>query len=72
MNWDQVKTNYPQLREHIKGKFDKLSDDDITSIKDNFRDHLCARLVSRYGYTKEVALQKLDEFVNTLKVPAKV
>lgn len=72
MNWDQVKTNYPQLKDHLKNKFDKLTDDDITNIKENFRDRLSDRLANRYGYSKEEAQQKLDDFVNNLKMPAKV
>lgn len=72
MNWDQVKTNWPQMKTNLKQSFDKLTDDDITNIKENFRDRLVDRIMNRYGYTKDVAQQKLDEFITNLKTPAKV
>lgn len=72
MNWDQVKANWPQLKDYLKQNFNKLSDDDITNIKENFRDRIVERVMQRHGYTKEVATQKVDEFITNLKLPAKV
>lgn len=73
MNWDNVKdTNWPHLKDQLRQNFDKLTDEDITNIKANFRDRLCERLMNRYGYTKDVANEKLDAFISAVRMPAKV
>lgn len=72
MNWDQIRDNWPQMKNNFRQRFDKLTDDDLNNIRDNFRDRLVERIQNRYGYTREVAQQKLDEVVNTLRTPAKV
>lgn len=72
MNWDQIKDNWPQVKSNIRARFDKLTDEDINNIRENFRDRLVERLQNRYGYTREDAQKRLDEVVNTLKTPAKV
>lgn len=52
--WDQIKGN-------IKKTWGKLSDDDLKQI-DGDRDRLVGKLKEKYGFTKEQAEKKVDEF----------
>ncbi len=54
--WDQIRGN-------IKKTWGKLSDDDLKQI-DGDRDRLVGKLKEKYGFTKEQAEKKVDEFDN--------
>ena len=71
MNWDRIQGNWNQFRGHIKTQFGKLTDDDLMQIN-GMREVLLGKLQERYGYTKDVAQQKLDDFVKTIKSTERV
>jgi uncharacterized protein YjbJ (UPF0337 family) len=66
VNWDQVKGNWMQWTGRIKEQWGKLTDDDLTAVAGQ-RDQLAGLLQERYGYEKDQAHKKLDEFLQGLK-----
>jgi uncharacterized protein YjbJ (UPF0337 family) len=66
MNWDQIAGNWKQFQGHVKEKWGKLTDDDLTVIAGK-REQLAGKLQERYGYAKEHAEKELDEFLGALK-----
>ncbi|MFN0197680.1 MAG: CsbD family protein [Planctomycetaceae bacterium] len=65
MNWDQIEGNWKQVTGKIKLKWDKLTDNDLTT-SEGTREQLAGSIQKRYGYTKEKAESELDEFVQGL------
>ncbi len=73
MNWNNINTNnWNNYKTQIRSQFNKLTDDDLNNIRENFRERLVERMMNRYGYSKEDAQQKLDTFITNLKAPEKV
>lgn len=64
MNNEQFKNQWNQIKDKIKDKFNKLSDDDLRQIEGK-RDQLLAKLQSRYGYEKSRAEDELSRFEKT-------
>ena len=65
MNWDQIEGNWKQATGKIKEKWGKLTDNELTTIAGK-RDQLSGLLQQKYGYVKEQAESKLDEFAKEL------
>jgi len=65
MNWDQVQGQWRQLKGHVKSKWGKLTDDDLTVVEGK-RDALVGRLQERYGLLKDEAEKRLDDWLETL------
>ena len=65
MNWDQIKVNWKAVSDKIKLTWGKLSEEDLTTIAGQ-RDQLAGLLQERYGYTKVVAENKVDQFAQGL------
>ena len=61
MNWDIVEGKWGQLKGSIKEQWGKLTNDELTEIAGN-RDKMAGKLQERYGWTKEEADDKLNEF----------
>ena len=61
MNWDIVEGKWGQLKGSVKEQWGKLTDDELTEIAGN-RDKMAGKLQERYGWTKEEADDKLNEF----------
>jgi uncharacterized protein YjbJ (UPF0337 family) len=61
MNWDQIAGNWKQFQGHVKEKWGKLTDDDLTVIAGK-KDQLLGRLQERYGYSKEQAEKEIDSW----------
>ncbi len=66
MNWDQIKRNWKQVSDKIQVTWGKLSEDDLDAIAGR-REQLTDLLRKRYGYGREVAEQKVDDFAQGLK-----
>ena len=62
MNWDQVSGKWQQLKGNVRTKWGKLTDDDVEIVAGN-RDKLIGKLQERYGFTKDRALDSVDEFI---------
>ena len=65
MDWVQVKGNWNMLKGKLREKWGKLTDDDF-EVAAGRRDQLVGRLQERYGYAKEEAERRVDEFVASL------
>lgn len=61
MNWDRIQTNWNQYKTSIRETFAKLTDDDLVKI-DGRRDQFLGKLQERYGYSRDIAEQKLTDF----------
>ncbi len=68
MNWDQIKHNWPQVTREIHSTWGKLSPEDLVTIAGR-RKQLAEFLQKRYGYEKEVAEKKVDDFAQKLQTP---
>jgi uncharacterized protein YjbJ (UPF0337 family) len=64
MNWDQVEGKWKQAAGKVKGKWGKLTDDDLQTISGK-RDQLIGKIQERYGIAKEDAARQVDEFSRT-------
>jgi len=64
MNWDQMEGKWKQAKGSLKQQWGKLTDDDLNIIAGQ-RDKLVGKLQERYGYAKEDAEQRADEWVKT-------
>lgn len=66
MNWDRIAGEWKQFQGHVKDKWGKLTDDDLTTIAGK-RDELAGLLQARYGYAKDQAHKEIDQFARALK-----
>jgi uncharacterized protein YjbJ (UPF0337 family) len=64
MNKDIIKGKWNQVKGRLKTQWGKLTDDDVKQIEGNL-DIAAGRLQERYGYTKEEAEKKWNEFCST-------
>ena len=64
MNTDQFEGKWKQLKGKAKEHFGKLTDDDIQMINGK-RDVLIGKLQERYGYAREEAQKRADEWLAT-------
>jgi uncharacterized protein YjbJ (UPF0337 family) len=67
MNWDELKGDWKMAKGYLKDQWGKLTDDDLMHI-DGKKDELVGKIQQRYGQTKEDALQRVDDFIQNLKV----
>jgi uncharacterized protein YjbJ (UPF0337 family) len=61
MNSDTLAGQWKQAKGAIKEQWGKLTDDDLKVIEGN-RDQLVGRIQERYGLTREVAEQQVEEW----------
>lgn len=55
-----------RLKERVKEKWGKLTDDDLAAINGQ-REQLEGRLQQRYGYAKDQTRKEIDSWFSTLK-----
>jgi uncharacterized protein YjbJ (UPF0337 family) len=65
MNSDQMAGKWTQIKGKAKQQWGKLTDDDLDVIAGK-RDVLVGKLQERYGYAKEDAQKKADEWLKTV------
>lgn len=74
MNWDEIAGRWNQTRGAVKEKWGKLTDDDLSMINGK-RDRLLGKIQERYGITKDLAEQQINEWrlpsSNVERVPRK-
>jgi len=68
MNWDRIQGEWKQLTSHVKGKWAKLTDDDLNLIGTK-KDALVGKIQERYGIMRDEAEKQVDEWV--AKLPAR-
>jgi|HubBroStandDraft_1064217.scaffolds.fasta_scaffold1203193_1 uncharacterized protein YjbJ (UPF0337 family) len=66
MNSDELQGKWKQLKGAARQQFGKLTDDDVEMIAGQ-RDRLIGKLQERYGYLREEAQKKADEFLASAK-----
>ena len=66
MNWDQLEGKWKQYSGHVKGKWGKLTDDDLETVRGR-RDQLIGKIQERYGIAKEEAARQVDEFARSFR-----
>jgi hypothetical protein len=67
MRWTQVRTNWRPLRDQMRGKWDRLSNDDLDAIEGR-RPQLIDMLQQRYDLAEVDAIEQADSFVRSLQV----
>jgi uncharacterized protein YjbJ (UPF0337 family) len=61
MTWYQIAGDWQQFTAMVKGKWDKLTDNDLTTFGGQ-SDQLAGILQRKYGYTREQAEKEINEF----------
>lgn len=67
MNWEQVKGNVKQVGDHIKEKWNQVTDEDLRLLTGK-RDVFLARLQQRTGLTQEEVERQFDNFMEDFDV----
>jgi uncharacterized protein YjbJ (UPF0337 family) len=62
MNADILKGKWRQMRGEAKGRWGKLTDQDLARVEGKL-DKLIGLVQERYGYTREQAAQEVDRFI---------
>ena len=65
MNSEQIAGKWKQVKGKAKEQWGKLTDDDLDVINGK-RDVLIGKLQERYGYAKEDAQKRADEWFKTI------
>jgi uncharacterized protein YjbJ (UPF0337 family) len=65
MNWDQIQGKWKQMKGSFRQQWGNLTDNDLEMIAGS-RDKLIGKLQERYGFVKEEAQKRADEFVKNL------
>lgn len=66
MNWDRIEGNWKQLKGSVKGKWGKLTDDQIDVIAGR-RDQLAGRIQEAYGITRDEADRQLAAWEKSME-----
>jgi len=64
MNWDEVQGKWNQMKGSVQHQFGKLTNDDVEMIAGQ-REKLIGKLQERYGYAREDAQKRADEWLRT-------
>ncbi len=63
MNWDVIEGKWKQFSGQVQAQWGKLTDDDLDVIAGN-KDKLVGRLQERYGWSKNEAEDKIEQWKN--------
>lgn len=66
MNWDQIEGKWKQLKGSAREKWGDLTNDDLEFVAGH-RDRLVGRLQERYGYLREDAQKRADEWAQAVR-----
>jgi uncharacterized protein YjbJ (UPF0337 family) len=69
MNWDEVQGKWRQFKGSVHQQFGKLTDDDFEMIAGQ-REKLIGKLQERYGYAREEAQKRADEWLRAVPMQA--
>jgi len=65
MNWDTIKGNWKQMRGKVREAWGDMTDDEFEQIAGR-RDQLVGKLQEKYGYVREEAERRVDEFARNV------
>lgn len=63
MNWDIVKGKWKQLKGKVREEWGDLTDNEYEEIAGN-KDQLVGKLQEKYGWTREEADRRADDWAN--------
>ena len=66
MDWNLIETNWLQMGGHLKTRWNRLTDDQLTGINGE-RDKLAWKIQEIYGTTRENAEMQIKEFEQRAK-----
>ena len=66
MDWNVVEGKWKQLKGKAREEWGDLTDDDLEQIGGS-KDRLVGKLQERYGYAKDDAERRVDEWANGQK-----
>jgi len=69
MNWDVVKGDWTKMKGKVREEWGKLTDDDLDKMHGNY-EQFVGKLQEKYGWAKEEAEQKANEFAERHSKPA--
>lgn len=61
MNWDVIEGKWKQLKGSAQAKWGELTDDEMDQIAGN-KEKLAGKLQEKYGWTKDEAESRIEEF----------
>ncbi|HYM09820.1 MAG TPA: CsbD family protein [Bryobacterales bacterium] len=62
MTWEQIGGNWSQFKGRVRERWDRLTEDDLAMVNGQ-REQLVGRIQEKYGITKEVVEQQLQQFL---------
>lgn len=65
MKWDQIEGNWKESKGKAQLHWGKLTDDDLDMIQGK-RTELEGRLQQRYGFAKDEANKRIDDWMKTI------
>jgi uncharacterized protein YjbJ (UPF0337 family) len=65
MNWDRIQGEWKQLAASMKGRWAKLTDDDLKLVAAK-KDALVGKIHERYGILRDEAEKQVDEWIAKL------
>jgi uncharacterized protein YjbJ (UPF0337 family) len=65
MNWDIIEGRWNQLKGSVRGRWAKLTDDDVAAVGAK-KDQLVGRIQERYGVARDDAEQQVDQWIRRL------
>ncbi|MGA2133789.1 MAG: PqqD family peptide modification chaperone [Bryobacteraceae bacterium] len=69
MNWNEVETQWNEVKGSVRSKYNKLTEDDIRAIGGK-KDQFISKLQERYGMSREQAQKDAETFLQGLHVGA--
>ncbi len=69
MNSDELQGKWKQLKGAARQQFGRLTENDLEMIAGQ-RERLIGKLQERYGYLREEAQKRADEWLMSAKIPA--
>jgi uncharacterized protein YjbJ (UPF0337 family) len=65
-NWDEIESNWKQLKGEAKQQWSKLTDEDVELVKGKY-DELLGLIQKRYGHAREQAEREINDWAKRLK-----
>ena len=66
MSWDQMRSKWTQMRNSLRHRWGRLSEDDLDDIAGD-REVFIVRVQERYTISREEAHQRIEEWMHTLE-----
>ena len=66
MDWDQLQATWPRMRNQLRHRWGRLTEDDLDIIAGQ-RDVFIGRVRERYSVDREEAQRRVEEWLHTLQ-----